>query len=132
MATYNYLGSGWGFPPQFFNHGKDVRMVSDEADVKEALQILLSTALGERLHHAGFGCDLHRYMFEEVNRALVMEVQETVLNAIYDYEPRVKVTEIEISEAEADADAKSLFINIGYLIIDTHSADNLVYTLSLE
>jgi phage baseplate assembly protein W len=130
MAAYNYLGSGWGFPPQFFNNGKDVRMVSDEADVKEALQILLSTALGERLRHPGFGCDLHQYMFEEENRALVMEVQETILNAIYDYEPRVKVTEIEISETEADA--KSLLINIGYLIIDTNSADNLVYTLSLE
>lgn len=130
MADYNYLGTGWGFPPQFYNQGKDVWLVSDEDDVKEALEILLSTALEERLNHADFGCDLQQYMFEEVNRSLVMEIQRTVLNAIYDYEPRVKVTEIEITEAEEDA--KVLLIHISYMVIDTNSEENLVYTLSLE
>jgi phage baseplate assembly protein W len=129
MANSNCLGTGWGFPPQFYHHGKNVWLVSDEDDVKEALEILLSTALKERLHHADFGCDLQQYMFEEVNRSLVMEIQRTILNAIYDYEPRVKVTEIEITESEDDA--KTLVINVSYVIIDTNSEDNLVYTLSL-
>jgi phage baseplate assembly protein W len=130
MADDNYLGTGWGFPPQFFNNGKDVWLVSGADEVKEALQILLSTALEERLGHADFGCDLQQYLFEEVNRSLVMEIQRTVLNAIYDFEPRVKVEEIEITEAEDDA--KILLINISYVIVDTNSEDNLVYTLSLE
>ena len=130
MAAYNYSVTGWGFPPQFYHNGKDIWLVSDEDDVREALEILLSTALTERLNHADFGCDLQQYMFEEINRTLVTEIQRMILNAIYDYEPRVKVEEIEISEAEEDA--KVLFINIRYLIVDTNSEDNLVHTLSLE
>ena len=129
MATYKYLGTGWGFPPQCYNNGKDVWVVSDEDDVKEALQILLSTALEERLNYADFGCDLQQYMFEEINRSLVMEIQRTILNAIYEYEPRVNVEEIEITEDENDA--KTLVINIQYSIIDTNTEDTLAYILSL-
>lgn len=129
MAAANGLGTGWNFPPQFLNNGKDVSLVSDEEDVHQALEILISTALKERLNYSDYGCDMKHFMFEEVNRGLVLEIQQMILNSIYDYEPRVQVNNIEVTQSEENA--QGLLISIDYQIISTRSEENLEYSLSL-
>lgn len=129
MGAADILGTGWGYPPQFFNNGKDVALVSNVDDVKESLEILFATAIQERLYHSDFGCDLQRFMFEEIDRALVIEIQQMIQNAIYDYEPRIKVEEITVTES--DEEAHLLVIDISYSIPATNTQDNLVYSLSL-
>ncbi len=129
MAAANGLGTGWNFPPQFLNNGKDVSLVSDEEDVHQALEILISTALKERLNYSDYGCDMKQFMFEEVNRGLVLEIQQMILNSIYNYEPRVQVENIEVTQSE-DND-QDLLISIDYQIISTRSEKNLEYSLSL-
>jgi uncharacterized protein len=129
MATSSDLGTGWAFPPQFYNNGKDVLLVSDEDDIKESLEILISTALGERLNYSDFGCDMKQFMFEAVNRALVTEVQQVIADAIYNYESRITVEEIEVTES--DEDDETLQVTVTYEISDTGSTDSVEYTLSL-
>ncbi len=129
MAAANSLGTGWNFPPQFLNNGKNVSLVSDEEDVHQALEILISTALKERLNYSDYGCDMKQFMFEEVNRGLVLEIQQMILNSIYDYEPRVQVDNIEVTQSEDNA--QELLISIDYQIISTRSEENLEYSLSL-
>ncbi len=129
MAAANSLGTGWNFPPQFLNNGKDVSLVADEEDVHQALGILISTALKERLNYSDYGCDVKQFMFEEVNRGLVLEIQQMILNSIYDYEPRVQVDNIEVTQSEDNA--QELLISIDYQIISTRSKENLEYSLSL-
>jgi uncharacterized protein len=130
MAASDDLGTGWGFPPQFYNNGRDVVLVSDEDDIKESLEILFSTALEERLNYSDFGCDLKQFMFEEVNRALVTEIQQVIANAIYNYESRIKVEEIEVSES--DEDDQLLLVTVSYQINATNSTDSLEYSVSLS
>lgn len=120
---------GWGFPPQFSNNGKAVRLVSDVDDVKEALEILFSTAIQERLNYPTYGCDLKKFMFEEVNYTLVIELQQMILNAVYKYEPRIEVQKIEITESEENAHI--LLINIDYRIKEENINQNMVYSVSL-
>jgi phage baseplate assembly protein W len=129
MSAADTLGTGWGFPPQFFNNGKDVAVVSDADDIKESLEILFSTIMQERLYHSDFGCDLQNFMFEDIDRGLVMKIQQMIQNAIYDYEPRIKVEEITVTES--DEEAHVLLIHVNYLIKSTNSRDNLNYSLSL-
>ncbi len=129
MAAANDLGTGWNFPPRFFNNGKDVSLVSDEEDVHQELEILISTALKERLNYSDYGCDMKQFMFEEVNRGLVLEIQQMILNSIYDYEPRVQVDNIEVTQSKDNA--QELLISIDYQIISTSSEENLEYFLSL-
>ena len=129
MNTTALLGTGWRFPPQFSKNGRNVLLASDGDEVRESLEILLSTLLGERLYHPGFGCDLKRFMFEEVNSVLVTEIQEMITAAIYDYEPRVEISGITITEAQENAE--TLLINIDYKIIATNSEESMVYSLSL-
>ena len=41
----SFLGTGWSFPPTFNKNLGVVKMVSDEIDIKESLQIYLNTLL---------------------------------------------------------------------------------------
>ena len=129
MEGTDFLGTGWRFPPQFSKKGRNVLLASDGDEIRESLEILLSTLLGERLYHPGFGCDLKRFMFEEVNSVMVAEMQKMIAAAIYAYEPRVEVLAITITEA--DENAETLLINIDYKIIATNSEESMVYLLSL-
>jgi phage baseplate assembly protein W len=121
--------AGWGFPPEFFNNGEAVRLATDEEDVKESLEILFSTAIRERLNYPDYGCDLKRFMFEEVNQTLIVGLEKMIFNAIYDYEPRIDVQKIEITESEANAHI--LLININYLIHGISDLQSMVYPVSL-
>ena len=55
----SFLGTGWKFPPEFNNQTGTVEMVSDYTDIKESLDILLSTSLGERVMQPDYGCNLN-------------------------------------------------------------------------
>ena len=129
MDDYNYLGKGWSFPPEFGPNGKNVKMVEEEADVKQALNILFTTALQERLNRPDFGCDLNRFMFEEIDAGLALDVQEMILNAIDEYEPRIELLRIEVTESEDRS--RLLLIEIDYQIKETNSIQNLVYPFYL-
>lgn len=58
----DFLGKGWKFPFNIDHRGK-VDISSYEADIKEAIFIILGTAEGERLMRPGFGCRVHEYLF---------------------------------------------------------------------
>jgi phage baseplate assembly protein W len=129
MANSDGLGTGWGFPPQFYNKGQVVRMATGEDDVKESLEILFSTAIQERLYYPNYGCDMKKFMFEEVNYNLVIELQQMILNAVYKYEPRIEVQKIEVTESEENGHV--LIINMEYLIKEQPRLESIVYPVSL-
>lgn len=130
MADSKSLGTGWGFPPQFYNNGKDVRLVSEAEDVKEALEILFTTAIQERLHYPEYGCDLKKFMFEEINRTLVIQIRQLISETAKKYESRIHVQNIDITQSETDAHL--LFINIDYDIkTGTTNIENTVQTIIL-
>ena len=45
----SFLGTGWAFPPSFNQSTGEVELISDEADIQQSLEIILSTQPGERL-----------------------------------------------------------------------------------
>ncbi len=64
----SFLGTGWAFPPTFTKGPQSIVMVSDEADIRQSLEILLTTSIGERFLRPEYGCDLRRYLFEPLDR----------------------------------------------------------------
>jgi len=54
----SFLGTGWSFPPEFDPVSGSVVLVSNEKDIGESLDILLSTSLGERVMQPRYGCNL--------------------------------------------------------------------------
>jgi phage baseplate assembly protein W len=125
----SFLGTGWSFPPTFASNGADVETVSAAEDVRQSLEILLGTQPGERILLEQFGCDLHRFLFEEVDQGLVNSLTGLISDAILFYEPRITLNDLDISQS--DAEAGLLLISIDYTIRTTNSRYNMVYPFYL-
>ncbi|MBE9233719.1 GPW/gp25 family protein [Cuspidothrix issatschenkoi LEGE 03284] len=119
----SFLGTGWGFPPTFHQDGT-VEMVSDEKDIVQSLEIILSTHPAERIMHPDFGCELSQFMFEEISQSAITSMRSIISKALLYHEPRIDVEDINIDESEQEG---LLLISISYTVRSTNSRFNLVY-----
>jgi phage baseplate assembly protein W len=127
----SFLGTGWAFPPAFNKEAGNVEMVSDEQDIKQSLDILLSTSLGERVMQPKYGCNLNDYLFEDLNSSTIGYIKDRVANSILYYEPRITVEKIEVTgDDSADLLEGRFTIIVEYTIPGTNSRFNYVYDFS--
>ena len=120
-----FLGSGWGFPPEFSPRTTGIRMVEAEDDVREALWILLSTKPGERVMHPAYGCALQQMVFDVVNESSIAEIKDVVERAVLFFEPRV--TLLDVSVDTQDIQQGLLRVGLDYVIRTINSRSNMVY-----
>ena len=120
-----FLGTGWGFPPTFNKDLLSVEMVSNEKDIKESLQIYLSTKIGERVMRSNYGCLVHDYLFEPFDENIISSIGHEIKRTIYEFAPRIHVHEVTTNKS----DVNEGIINIGvfYEIIATNVRDNIVF-----
>jgi phage baseplate assembly protein W len=124
----SFLGTGWSFPPTFNNETGTVELVSNEEDIRQSLNILLSTTLGERVMQPRYGCDLTNYVFEALNSSVIGYLKDRVKNAILYFEPRIVAEKIEVTAAESfDLIEGRFTISVEYTIPGTNSRFNYVY-----
>lgn len=121
----SFLGVGWKFPPTFSRRLGSVMLVSEEEDIKESLEILLSTRKGERNMLPEFGCNLHHMAFENVNGNTIAQLQNMIGEAIQEFEPRITVNHIDIDTSSSLDGFINIFIN--YTINKTNASTNMVY-----
>lgn len=126
--TNSFLGTGWAFPPSFNNETKTVDLVSDQEDIRQSLNILLSTSLGERVMQPRYGCNLNDYLFEPLNSSVTGYIKNLVENAILYYEPRILVEKIEVTPQDSfDLIEGRFTISVEYTIPETNSRFNYVF-----
>lgn len=129
----SFLGTGWSFPPVFNDKTGEVEMVSDYEDIKQSLNILLSTYLGERVMQPKYGCNLNDYIFESLSSSIIGSIKERVANAILYYEPRIVTEKIEVTgDDSADLLEGRFTISVEYTIPGTNSRFNYVYDYYLN
>lgn len=129
----SFLGTGWSFPPEFNKVSNSVELVSGIEDIDQSLNILLSTALGERVMQPKYGCDLTDYVFESMNSSVIGYLKDRVTNAILFYEPRIRVEQIEITSSDSMELIEGRFtISIQYFVPGTNSRFNYVYDYYLN
>lgn len=120
-----FLGTGWGFPPEFHQRFRSVKMVSGDDDIHESLRILLATSPGERVLQPTYGCGLHTIMFEHVSEGVKTEIKDLIERAILFFEPRITLNRIEIDEAHMYDGLLTIFLE--YTIRMTNTRSNMVY-----
>ena len=120
-----FLGTGWAFPPTFNKDLLSVEMVSNEKDIKESLEIYLSTKIGERVMRSNYGCLVHDYLFEPFDENIISSIGHEIKRTIYEFEPRIHVHEVTTNKSNVNEG----IINIGvfYEIIATNVRDNIVF-----
>jgi uncharacterized protein len=119
----SFLGTGWSFPPTFHQDGT-VEMVSEEEDIVQSLEIILSTRPAERIMQPDFGCELSQFMFEEISQSTITGIRGIISDALLYHEPRIDVEDINIDDSEQEG---LLLISISYTVRSTNSRFNLVY-----
>ncbi len=123
----SFLGTGWGFPPEFNRQGS-ARKVTAEEDIHESLLILLSTNPGERVMQPTYGCGLKSQVFEEINETAVTVMVDLVRRAILFFEPRVIVESIRVDSGNQEDILNGLIkIDIAYIVRATNNRHNIVY-----
>lgn len=125
----DFLGRGWAFPTETDSDG-DVRLVGGEADVEQAIRLVLSTAPGERVMRPEFGCGIQRYAFSTVDTTTLTMIEDDVRDALHRWEPRIEL--LDVTAEFTDPSVGELTVRIDYRVRQTSSEHNLVYPFYLE
>lgn len=124
----DFVGRGWAFPPRIDAQG-GMALTSEISEIDQAIGIILTTSLGQRVMRPTFGSRLHELVFAPNNAETAARARRFVEQALGRWEPRIRVVEIETGP-DPDADNR-LLIKIEYEIKATHDRRSLVHPFYL-
>ena len=127
--TDTFLGNGWNAPPIFNRSGQPTRMVSNEENIRQSLQTLLSTSPGERVHRYDYGCAIRQYAFEVMDLTTQTLLRDEIERAVVMFEPRVELNRVDF---EIDSAEGILNILLDYTVRQTNRRTNMVYPFYLN
>ncbi len=107
-----------------------IEMVEENACVRQAILMLLSTMTGERIMRLDYGCDLHKLVFELNDDTTAGLAIHYVRRALARWEPRIDVLCID-AERNADDPAR-MDILLQYRVRRTQRSDQLVFPFYLS
>jgi phage baseplate assembly protein W len=127
--TKAFLGSGLHFPLQTDARGQ-IELSSGNADIEQAIRIIISTRPGERVMRPTFGCRAQELLFEPRSPTTISLLQEYVHDALRIWEPRIEVMRVDVNP---DDDLEGALIAvIEYQIKATHDTRSIVYPFFID
>ncbi|GMK40241.1 baseplate protein [Paenibacillus sp. CCS19] len=126
----SFLGTGWKFPVSLEPASGAFALSSDEADIQEAIRIILFTARGERVMRPDFGCGIHDFIFETMSVSVIGQMEASVRDALMRWEPRIDTVSVEVKPDRGTVG--KLTIDIRYRVRSTNNEYNLVYPFYLR
>ena len=128
IGTRPHLGVGWAFPVRPVD-GR-LTYAHYEEDVEQAIAIILRTNPGERLMLPGFGAGLQTFLFAPNSAVSHRRVEQSVLRALRDHEPRITVERVSASAAPDEPNL--MRIDIDYVVRRSNTFFNLVFPFYLN
>ena len=122
----DFHGRGWAFPVRV-GSGGGIALAEGEDDIKQAVRVIIGTALGERTMRPDFGCGAHELVFEHTDASLKGKARFHVRNALDRWEPR-----IEVEKVDARIEGLKLIVEVHYRVRRTNRRDNVVYPYYLQ
>jgi len=128
MNAGKLFGRSIAFPPRI---GSDGQWSWSEGpqNIRESIQIILQTEVGERLMLRPFGAGLGRYLFEPNTTAIRHRIQEQVENALQAWEKRIKLQSVTVDEDPTDP--QHVIITIEYQLVATGESERLALNVAL-
>lgn len=106
-----------------------IAMVEEDASIRQAILLLLTTAPGERVMRPDYGCDLHRLLFSPNDDTTAGLAKHFVKKALDRWEPRIEVLHLD-ADASPEAPAQ-LLIHLEYRVRATQAVQRLGLALHL-
>jgi phage baseplate assembly protein W len=123
-----FLGVGWSFPVAV-DATHEIAIAEYEADVEQAIRIILGTEPGERVMRPTFGAGLRALVFEPINTTTIALAQYRVQQALVLWEPRIDNVAVIVT---ADPPSGRLMIGVRYRVRTTNTFYNLVYPFYVQ
>src|SRR5262247_3969817 len=124
----DFLGAGWAAPMGVNGRG-GIALASGEAAIARSIELILSTAKGERRMRPHFGCGIHDLVFSPNDPTTHGLIQSQVRDALAWWEPRIEV--VGVGVVSHPEDEAALLIDISYRIKTTSAERSLVYPFYL-
>ena len=121
----SFLGRGWSFPPTFDRDVPGVQMLEHEDDVASSLNVLLSTAQGERVMVPQYGCNLDELVFENLDTRMKTLMADKIESAILYHESRIELESVKLDDG--DGIEGVVVIGVVYRVRTTNSRFNFVF-----
>lgn len=94
----------------------DITLRYDENAVKTSLRNLILTSNYERPFHSEIGTPIRRMLFEPATPMLAVMLKRAIIDAVNNFEPRVRLTDVEVRVSE---DTNSVYITIYFTLVNT-------------
>ena len=120
-----FLGVGWAFPVTLEEETGEIACVRHEDDIRQSIDLILSTAKGERVMRPDFGCGIHDLVFAAVDTQLIHRLKREVDDALRTFEARIEVDRVDVTTTKLDLGR--LEVEIDYRIRATNQPGNYVY-----
>ena len=124
-----FLGRGWAFPVTFGNQGRSVAVADAEEDIRQSLEILLSTSLGERVLNPTFGWKRDALMFEPLETSFAAYLAREIETAILFFESRIQLNQVNLDASDQEG---LVLIRLDYTVRTTNTRTNLVYPFYVD
>ncbi len=128
MDSREVYGRGMAFPPRVGADGR-IAWSEGEANVREAIRVILMTEPGERLRLPEFGAGLGRFLFEPNTLATHTRMRQRIGEALQRWEPRVQVEEIDVQPDSVDPQAA--IATITYRLVATQALERVALAVSV-
>lgn len=128
MDAGQLYGRGISFPPRV---GADGRLAwsEGEANVRESIRVVLMTELQERLMLPDFGGGLGVFLFEPNTISTRLLIQDRVVKALAQWEPRIAVQQVDATPDPVDQQAA--IVTITYKLVATQVLERVSLNVTL-
>lgn len=125
MNARDFLGGGWKFPLEIDAKTGHFSMSLHEDNIRESVEIILRTYVGERVMRPDFGSHTMDYVFSSDKDFPAQSLRADLERELTLQEPRI--TDVQVT---SDADTRTtgeLRVNISYTVRSTNNRYSKVY-----
>jgi phage baseplate assembly protein W len=128
MDAGQLYGRGMAFPPHVGADGR-IAWSEGEANIREAIEIVLRTEERERVNLPSFGAGLRRFLFEPNTVATRFQIEDRITKALQQWEPRIVIKSVEAEEDPRDP--QSAVVTIHYQLVATQGTAQVAINVRL-
>lgn len=128
MDAGKLFGRGVSFPPRVGVDGR-VAWSEGETNVRESIRIILLTELQERLLLPDFGGGLGIFLFEPNTITTRLLIQDRVVKALAQWEPRIIAQQVDVMPDPVDQQAA--IVTITYKLVATQVQERVSLNVTL-
>jgi phage baseplate assembly protein W len=127
-SSGDIIGVGWKFPIKVNAQG-GLDWSSGPDRIRDAIWIVLATALGERVMRPTFGAGVENYVFAPNSAVSRTQLDSAIRDGLTRWEPRISLVNIDVSQGD---EPSLVNLSIDYTIRTTNELFNLVFPFYVQ